>query len=110
MFLPGESHGQRTLVGYSPWGRKESDTTECSLACTPKLLRGFFFFFFLLVFTNWHSMPALELCDPGGMGQGQGHPPALHLNTDKNRAVVQTTPVLANMVAATLSGSAPAWT
>ena len=21
-------HGQRTLVGYSPWGRKESDTTE----------------------------------------------------------------------------------
>ena len=24
----GESHGQRNLVGYSPWGRKESDTTE----------------------------------------------------------------------------------
>ena len=23
-----ESHGQRSLVGYSPWGRKESDTTE----------------------------------------------------------------------------------
>ena len=28
IFLPGESHGQRSLVGYSPWGRKESDTTE----------------------------------------------------------------------------------
>ena len=27
-FLPGESHGQRNLVGYSPRGRKESDTTE----------------------------------------------------------------------------------
>ena len=27
-FLPGESQGQRSLVGYSPWGRKESDTTE----------------------------------------------------------------------------------
>ena len=26
--LPGESHGQRSLVGYSPWGCKESDTTE----------------------------------------------------------------------------------
>ena len=26
--LPGESHGQRSLAGYSPWGRKESDTTE----------------------------------------------------------------------------------
>ena len=28
VFPPGESHGQRSLVGYSPWGRKESDTTE----------------------------------------------------------------------------------
>ena len=26
--LPGESHGQRSLAGYSPRGRKESDTTE----------------------------------------------------------------------------------
>ena len=28
VFLPGELHGQRNLVGYSPWHRKESDTTE----------------------------------------------------------------------------------
>ena len=27
-FLPEESHGQRRLAGYSPWGRKESDTSE----------------------------------------------------------------------------------
>ena len=27
-FLPGESHGQRSLAGYSPWGHKELDTTE----------------------------------------------------------------------------------
>ena len=27
-FLRGESHGQRSLVGYSPWGGKESDPTE----------------------------------------------------------------------------------
>ena len=26
--LAWESHGQRSLVGYSPWGHKESDTTE----------------------------------------------------------------------------------
>ena len=26
--LPGKSHEQRSLVGYSPWGHKESDTTE----------------------------------------------------------------------------------
>ena len=28
VFLPGKSHGRRNLVGYSPWSRKESDTTE----------------------------------------------------------------------------------
>ena len=28
VFLPRESHGQRSLVGYSPWGCKESDATE----------------------------------------------------------------------------------
>ena len=28
VLLPGESHGRRSLVGYSPRGHKESDTTE----------------------------------------------------------------------------------
>ncbi|KAB0358701.1 hypothetical protein FD754_002857, partial [Muntiacus muntjak] len=28
IFVPGESHGQKSLVGYSPWGHKESDMTE----------------------------------------------------------------------------------
>ena len=28
VFLPGESHGRRSQVGYSPWGCKESDMTE----------------------------------------------------------------------------------
>ena len=28
LFLPGKFHGQRSLVGYSPWDCKESDTTE----------------------------------------------------------------------------------
>ena len=28
VLLPGKSHGQRSLVGYSPWGCNESDTTE----------------------------------------------------------------------------------
>ena len=27
VFLPGKSHGQRSLVGYSPWGRKELDAS-----------------------------------------------------------------------------------
>ena len=30
VFLPGESLGQRTLVGYGPQGHKESDTTEAT--------------------------------------------------------------------------------
>ena len=39
VFLPGKSHGRRSLVGCSPWGREESDTTErlhfhFSLSCT----------------------------------------------------------------------------
>ena len=28
VFLPGKSHGQRSLAGYSPWGHKELDTTD----------------------------------------------------------------------------------
>ena len=30
VFLPGKPHGQQSLVGYSPWGSKESDATEHS--------------------------------------------------------------------------------
>ena len=30
VILPGESHGQRSLVGYSPQDGKESDTTEAA--------------------------------------------------------------------------------
>ena len=30
VFLPGESHGQKGLAGYSPWSRKEPDTTEAT--------------------------------------------------------------------------------
>ena len=39
VFLPEESHGQRSLVGYSPWSHKESDTTEqLSTHLNPNLL------------------------------------------------------------------------
>ena len=41
VFLPGESHRQRSLVGYSPWGGKESDTagaTEHAQKPVPQLL------------------------------------------------------------------------
>ena len=35
VFLPGESHGQRSLLGHSPWSYKESDMTEATThVCT----------------------------------------------------------------------------
>ena len=36
VFLPGESCGQRSLVGHSPWGRKESDMTEATEHTCPQ--------------------------------------------------------------------------
>ena len=54
VFLPGELHGLRSLAGYSPWDRKESDTTErltlslCfaffrrGVPCLHQLLHGIF--------------------------------------------------------------------
>ena len=45
-----KSHGQRSLVGYSPWGRKESDTTE----------RLHFHFHFSLVSQTVKNLPAMK--------------------------------------------------
>ena len=36
VFLPGETHGQRSLAGYSPWGCRESDMID-QLSLTPSL-------------------------------------------------------------------------
>ena len=52
VFLPGKFHGQRSLVGYSPWGRKESDTTE-RLTHTHMHTRSWFT---LLYSRNHHSV------------------------------------------------------
>ena len=41
VFLPGESHGQRSLVGCRLWGRTESDTTESDLAAAAAAERIF---------------------------------------------------------------------
>ena len=40
VLLPGKFHGRRSVVGYSPWGRKESDTTEWLHSITHSLLLG----------------------------------------------------------------------
>ena len=58
VFLPGKLHGQRSLVGYSPWGHKELDTTKwlstmtmnnecshCTVVCPPLWLQSCFLSF-----------------------------------------------------------------
>ena len=46
VFLPGESHGQRSLVGYSLWGHKESWVTSLSISLSGSL--------------NWRNAPRTE--------------------------------------------------
>ena len=43
---PGESHGQKSLVGYSPWGHEESDTTEQPTLSHLQEPRSFLYSFF----------------------------------------------------------------
>ena len=40
VFLPGKSHGQRNLVGCSPWGCKELDMTEHIHSTQPMNISG----------------------------------------------------------------------
>ena len=59
VFLPGESHWQRSLVGYSPWGYEESDMTEqlthththtnIYILTKDSLNKNWIFFYFLLL-------------------------------------------------------------
>ena len=55
IFLPGEFHGQRSLVDYSPWGCKESDMTE-------SLLHRFLVIFKMTGYGRMHSeLPPLSI-------------------------------------------------
>ena len=52
----GKSHGQRSLAGYSPWGCKESDTTEQLNDNTTQLFDMWFRYFFI---QQQHIKPSL---------------------------------------------------
>ena len=52
VFLPEKSHGQRSLVGYSPWGHKDSDMTEHTHTCSSISHKFEVFFFFCHIV--WH--------------------------------------------------------
>ena len=56
VLLPGKSHGQRSLVGCSPWGREESDTTERLHFHFPEC--------------SWDSLTSFSLFE----GEGNGNP------------------------------------
>ena len=58
VLLPRKSHGWRSLVGCSPWGCEESDTTETSLSL----------FTFMYWRRKWQSTPVFLL----GESQGRG--------------------------------------
>ena len=60
--LPGESHGGRSLVGYSPWGRKESDMTE----------RLHFHFHFHALDKEMATHSSILACRIPGMGEPCG--------------------------------------
>ena len=53
VFLPGESHGQRSLVGCSPWGRTESNTTEATWQYVTHPI------------SKWPTRPLSHSLDPG---------------------------------------------
>ena len=59
VLLPGKSHGRRNLVGYSPWGCKESDMTErlhfLSFFEIRKYSTSFFFFNIVLTILGPHK-------------------------------------------------------
>ena len=64
VFLPGESRAQRSLGGYSPWGRKESDTTECAWAQTRRASPG-------------RSLPSVNGPNAGGFCSVEASAPGL---------------------------------
>ena len=59
VFLPGESHGQKSLAGYSPWDRKESDMTE-RLILSPSPWKNFFPGLFFFQPGTWKSQRPLS--------------------------------------------------
>ena len=67
VFLPEESHGQRSLVGCSPWGCKESDTTE-QLTVTPTLNSMFTYNWYLYKYSNvWYIINRISERSEGKM-------------------------------------------
>ena len=77
VFLPGESYGRRSLVGYHPQGCKESDTTERLHSLTERVfsstdLRLSYTEFLPLFFSSFHSTSPRCYTHKGMMNKQQG--------------------------------------
>ena len=62
LFLPGKSHGQRSLVGYSPWGPQESDMTKPLSTHTFTRVTRFQRALSVRQLSLGHSLPTLFVC------------------------------------------------
>ena len=56
--LPGESHGQRSLAGWGPWGCKESDTTEATEHASPAMMLSQGLLSWVSVLDDFYKMKA----------------------------------------------------
>ena len=68
VFLPRESHGQRSLKGYSLWGCKESDTTEWlthTHTHTNKAITAWKKMFDMVMYKLYSILRILILCEEG---------------------------------------------
>ena len=83
-FLPGEFHGQWSLVGYSPWGHKELDMLEWLSTYAHTILITLFWYFFMF----WHTRSLKTGSNPPilyskglhwNVGCARPHPPLNHL-------------------------------
>ena len=61
VFMSGKSHGPRSLVGYSPWGLKESDTTEWLHFLLPAQIERISHFLNLMPTEMFDTMILLEI-------------------------------------------------
>ena len=59
--MPGESHGQRSLAGYSPQGRKELNMTELTERSHTKIINIILFDLLLLLLLS--CLSRVRLCD-----------------------------------------------
>ena len=68
IILPGKLYEQRSLVGYSPWGCKQSDKTECAHTHTHTIC----YIFIIFTLLPWWLRGKASACNAGDLGSTPG--------------------------------------